>query len=136
MSAPQGAFRRWLKFNFVGAIGICVQLVTLTLLKSGLGLNYLLATGIAVEITIIHNFCWHERFTWAERTSNSRFTRFVAFNFSNGAISLLGNLAVMRLLTGVIGVNYFPASLAGIAACSLLNFAVSDHFVFANRSTR
>lgn len=50
MSAPQGAFQRWLKFNFVGAIGICVQLVTLTLLKSGLGLNYLLATGIAVEI--------------------------------------------------------------------------------------
>ena len=36
---------RWLKFNAVGAGGIVVQLLTLTLFKSGLRMDYLLAHG-------------------------------------------------------------------------------------------
>jgi putative flippase GtrA len=133
MSARRSRVVRWLKFNLVGAIGIVVQLAVLAFLKSVLGANYLLATALAVEVTIIHNFAWHERFTWAERATNSRFARFVSFNLSNGAISLFGNLAVMRLLTGLLGANYFVANMAGIAVCSFLNFAVSDQFVFAQR---
>lgn len=128
-------FLRWLKFNLVGAIGICVQLGTLALLKSALGLNYLLATALAVEVTVIHNFVWHERFTWAERATSSQPRRFVAFNLSNGAISLLGNLATMRLLVGVFEVDYFAANLASIALCSLVNFTVGDQFVFARERT-
>ena len=41
----RGTVVRWLKFNAVGGIGIGVQLVVLTTLKSGLHLDYLLATG-------------------------------------------------------------------------------------------
>jgi putative flippase GtrA len=47
---------RWIKFNAVGGIGILIQLATLTLLHSGLGVNYLAATAIAVEVTVLHNF--------------------------------------------------------------------------------
>jgi putative flippase GtrA len=47
---------RWVKFNAVGGIGILVQLGTLTLLRSGLGVNYLLATALAVEAAVLHNF--------------------------------------------------------------------------------
>ena len=36
---------RWLKFNFVGAVGIGVQLVVLSILTSGLGLDYMIATA-------------------------------------------------------------------------------------------
>ena len=57
-----GAWREvghhWLKFNTVGAIGIGVQLAALAALKSGLELNYLLATGLAVEAAVLHNFVW------------------------------------------------------------------------------
>jgi dolichol-phosphate mannosyltransferase len=123
---------RWLKFNAVGAIGICVQLAVLASLRSGLGWNYLLSTAFAVEVTIIHNFCWHERFTWSDRFTDSRLGRFAAFNLSNGAISLLGNIGTMKLLAGVFGMNYFLANVIAIAAYSLLNFAVGDRFVFTN----
>jgi len=58
--------------------------------------------------------------------------RFAAFNLSNGAISLLGNIGSMKLLAGVFGMNYFLANVIAIAACSLLNFAVGDRFVFTN----
>jgi putative flippase GtrA len=121
---------RWLKFNAVGAMGICVQLALLASLRSGLGWNYLISTALAVEVTIIHNFLWHERFTWSDRFTDSRPRRFTAFNLSNGAISLLGNLGIMKLLAGVFGLNYFVANIIAIAACSLLNFAVGDQFVF------
>lgn len=46
----------WLKFNAVGGMGIGVQLITLTGLKSGLHIDYLLATALAVEAAVVHNF--------------------------------------------------------------------------------
>jgi putative flippase GtrA len=132
VSGGQAAFIRWLKFNAVGAMGICLQLSVLALLRSGFGWNYLLSTAVAVEITVVHNFLWHERFTWADRITNTPLRRFAAFNFSNGAISLLGNIGLMKLLVGAFGSNYFVANVVSIAACSLLNFAVGDRFVFAS----
>lgn len=132
-SRATSGFIRWLKFNLVGTIGICVQLAILAVLRSGFGMNYLLATALAVEVTVIHNFCWHERFTWAERVTNWRLRRFVAFNLCNGAISLLGNLAMMKLLVGIFELNYFAANLAAIAVCSIVNFAVGDQFIFAQK---
>ena len=38
-------FRVWLKFNAVGLIGIGVQLVILSLLKTGLGWDYVVDAG-------------------------------------------------------------------------------------------
>src|SRR4051812_34158755 len=86
MTVWQPRLVHWLKFNAVGAIAICVQLSVLAMLRSGFGWNYLLSTAAAVEITVIHNFLWHERFTWAERLTVTPLRRFVAFNLSNGYI--------------------------------------------------
>jgi putative flippase GtrA len=58
---------RWLKFNFVGGIGIVVQFLALFVLKSVLHFDYLIATALAVEMAVVHNFVWHERFTWRDR---------------------------------------------------------------------
>jgi putative flippase GtrA len=130
MNAGPARFIRWLKFNAIGAIGILVQLVVLTILESGLGVNYLVATAAAVETAVLHNFLWHERFTWPNRKSRTRFEKLVKFNLSNGAISLIGNLAVMKILAGALGMNYLVANMISIAICSLANFLVSDVFVF------
>ena len=127
-------FWRFLKFNFVGGIGVVVQLTALTLFRSGLRLDYLPATALAVETAVIHNFLWHERFTWRDRPSAHRaksLTRFLKFNATNGAVSIVGNLLIMRALVGGAGMNYVAANLAAIAVCSLVNFLLSDRFVFA-----
>jgi putative flippase GtrA len=121
---------RWLKFNAVGAIGIGVQLAALFLLENALHVDYLLATALAVEAAILHNFLWHERFTWADRRSRNRIARLARFNLTTGMFSLLGNLAAMKLLVGALGLPYLPANAAAVAACSLLNFLVSDRVVF------
>ncbi len=121
---------RWLKFNAVGAGGIVVQLLALALLKSGLRLDYLLATALAVEAAVVHNYFWHERFTWADRTTGSSWVRFAKFNLTTGLLSILGNVLVMRVLVGGIHLNYFVANMLTIATCSIVNFLVSDRFVF------
>lgn len=121
---------RWLKFNVVGAGGIAIQLVALALLKSGLQVDYLLATALAVEAAVIHNYLWHERFTWADRTGGNSWTRFAKFNLTTGVLSIIGNLLVMSALVGGAHLNYFAANIITIATCSIVNFLVSDRFVF------
>jgi len=132
-SQKNRTLRRWLKFNAAGGIGIGVQLAALAVFRSLLHLDYLLATVLAVETAVLHNFLWHERFTWADRPAR-HFThslvRLVRFNASNGLISILGNLLLMRLLVGTLGMQYVVANLIAIAACSLVNFVLSDCFVF------
>ena len=126
-------FLRWIKFNAVGGVGIVVQLAALSVSRSWLKLDYLLATGLAVEIAVIHNFLWHERYTWADRPATrlmQSLVRLAKFNASNGAVSMVGNLGLMRLLVGEVKFNYVAANLVAIVLCSLVNFLLGDRFVF------
>ena len=124
---------RWLKFNAVGGVGIVVQLGALAVFRSWLKLDYLLAAGLAVEIAVVHNFLWHERYTWADRPATGAMqslVRLAKFNASNGAVSMVGNLGLMRLLVGEMLFHYVAANLIAVMVCSLVNFLLSDRFVF------
>ncbi|MGA7909619.1 MAG: GtrA family protein [Candidatus Sulfotelmatobacter sp.] len=126
-------FLRWWRFNLVGAIGIAVQLAALFLLKSVFHFNYLAATAVAVEAAVVHNFVWHEQFTWADRVQTAWRTslpRLARFNLTTGGVSLAGNLALMKVMVGLGHMNYFAANAIAIALCSVLNFLVSDEWVF------
>ena len=129
---------RWLKFNAVGALGIGVQLAILFALRGGFHLNYLLATTLAVEAAVVHNFLWHERYTWADRVQPSwrkSLPRLLRFNLSNGAVSIIGNLALMKLMVDVGRMNYIVADCVAIALCSLVNFLVSEQWVFEEEAS-
>jgi putative flippase GtrA len=122
-----------MKFSAVGLLGVGVQMGCFALFDSGLGLHYLAATVLAVEAAVLHNFVWHERYTWRDRPhtgARDLANRLARFHAGNGLVSILGNLALMRLLVGALGVNHYVASGASIAICSLLNFAISEWFVF------
>jgi putative flippase GtrA len=95
----------------------------------------MIATALAVETAVLHNFVWHERFTWKDRTREVSRPRDVAmrlvrFHAGNGAVSILGNVALMRVLVGVLHLNPYLGNGISIAICSLLNFAASEWFVF------
>jgi putative flippase GtrA len=134
--------RRWLKFNLVGGIGIGVQFASLFLLRGVLHFHYLAATAIAVEAAVVHNFVWHEQFTWPDRTRldgksdrllpswRRSLSRLLRFHLANGAVSILGNLALMKVMVGQGHMNYLLANVIAIVLCSLLNFLVSEEWVF------
>lgn len=150
LDAARSMLIRWCKFNFVGGMGIIVQFGALFSLKSRLHLEYLPATAIAVEIAVLHNFFWHERFTWADRIgadnlfgeADSRgrnnsdgwrgpLERLARFHAANGAVSIVGNLALMKVMVGEGRMNYLAANAIAIALCSLANFLLSEEWVFA-----
>ena len=124
---------RWCRFSFVGAFGVGVQLGTLALLVSGLGVHYLPATALAVETAVLHNFVWHERYTWRERGSRrarQALWRLLRFHLGNGAVSLAGSLLLMPVLVEGAHLPYLMANAATIAACGLFNFAIGEWLVF------
>jgi putative flippase GtrA len=135
MRAPR--LREWqhrmLKFSMVGAIGVAVQFAVLCgLVKAHV--NYLTATALAVESAIVHNFLWHQQFTWRDRVGKrwtEMFQRLFRFHLSNGAISLIGNVVLMRVLVGSLGVPIVIANGFAICVCFGANFMASDCWVFS-----
>jgi len=123
-------FRRFARFSLVGAGGVLVQTVTLAVLLRVAGMHYLLATALAVELSVLHNFIWHRRWTWADRPGASAALALLRFNGTNGATSLIGNLALMLVLVGLLKLNPLAANMITIGICSLINFALADRFVF------
>ncbi len=133
MNARSAVVRRWLRFNAVSALGVLVQLAALVLFTRLLGWNYLIATAAAVETAVVHNFVWHQRWTWAGRSSPGAAAigaRLARFHLANGALSCVGNLLLMRLFVGVCGMDLIAANLAAITVCSVTNFLAAEHVVF------
>lgn len=124
-------FQRWLKFNIVGGAGLVIQLTTMFLLTHLTGLNYLVATALSVEAAVLHNFIWHMRWTWSDRAERlTAGPTLLRFNLTNGAISIVGNVVMMRLLVGELGLNITIASVGSIVLCSALNFTASNLWAF------
>lgn len=83
-----------------------------------------------MEAAVVHNYLWHERFTWANRMSEAGIVRFIKFNLTTAAFSIVGKVLLRNLLVGVLVLHYRVASGITIAVRFIVNFAVSDRFVF------
>src|SRR5712671_6617820 len=122
------------RFNVVGILGFALQTGALFVLTHGPHpLGYLAATAAAVELAVLNNFVWHQRWTWRDRPSaNAKETlrRLAKFNITNGAVSMIGNLVLMSILVGRLGLPIAGANVASVAACSICNFFLADRIAF------
>jgi len=128
-----GLFQRWIRFNGVGALGTGLQLALVAWLVRILGVHYLWATALGVEAAVLHNFCWHERWTWRDRRAVSPaglLGRMARFHAANGLVSLAGSLVLTRVLSGSLGVDPIAANIASILSCAAVNFGASEWLVF------
>ena len=130
--SPVGTLRRWLMFNAVGGMGVGVQLLSLGVLADVLGLDYRLATALAVQAAVLHNFVWHEHWTWSDRCADrrGRWSRLGSFTLVNGTLSIAGNVLFTTLYVTTLDLHHVPANLLAIATCSIANFFASHHVVF------
>jgi putative flippase GtrA len=127
-------FIRWGKFNLVGAMGMVVQLGALALFNRLAPGHYLYASAAALELTLLHNFVWHLHYTWRDRRGQSTlFPQFIRFHLSNGLVSMVGNLALMRLLVHEARVPVLAANCIAILFCSIVNFCLGNNWAFAVR---
>ena len=127
---------RWLKFNLVGAMGMVLQLAILALLNHLAPGHYLIASAAAVELAVLHNFVWHIHYTWSDRRHRSTLlSQLLRFHLSNGLVSLVGNLALMRLLGHTVHLPVLTANIIAILCCSIANFALSHTWAFATNAS-
>src|SRR5690349_24428823 len=99
-----------------------------------LHLGKLWATGLAVETAVLHNFLWHEHFTWAHIGKGfGRGGRLLRFHAGNGLVSIVGNVLLVKLFTDLLRVNPYLANVFAVAICAVANFVVSERFVFRPR---
>jgi putative flippase GtrA len=127
-------FIRWLKFNLVGAIGMAVQLASLALFNRCWAGHYLYASAAAVELTLLHNFVWHLHYTWRDRRDRSAiFGQLFRFHLSNGLVSMLGNLTLMRVLMHEAHMPLLVSNCIAILCCSIVNFCLGNNWAFAAR---
>jgi dolichol-phosphate mannosyltransferase len=124
----------WLKFNIVGLLGFGLQSGALFALTHGsYPINYLAATAIAVELAVLNNFIWHQRWTWNDRPSATKketLRRLAKFNITTGLVSITGNLLLMSILVGRMRLPVIGANLITVVACSLLSFVLADRIAF------
>jgi len=124
----------WIKFNVVGVLGFVLQSSALFVFTHAIpGISYLVATAVAVELAVLNNFIWHQRWTWNDRpagTKKETLRRLAKFNVTTGLVSLTGNLALMSFLVGRLGLHIIGANLASVGACALVNFVLADRIAF------
>ena len=124
----------WIKFNVVGVVGFALQSAVLFVIThSTYQVGYLAATAIAVELAVLNNFFWHQRWTWKDRPSTTRgdtLRRLAKFNITNGLFSIAGNMILMTLLVGHLGLPITGANLISVATCSIFGFILADRIAF------
>ena len=125
-------FIRWLKFNLVGAIGMVVQLGALAIIDRIAPGHYMYASAAAIELTLLHNFVWHIHYTWSDRRDQSAILgQLVRFHLSNGLVSMVGNLALMRILVQQAHLPLLVSNCIASLCCSVVNFCLGDRWSFA-----
>lgn len=120
------------RFLTGGLAGFVLQIAVLAVLIA-LNVQYLVATALAVELAIVINFLWHERWTWQDRPARNdreRWLRLVRYNLMTGITSIVGSLVVTALLVESLSMSPVVANIISVVALGALNFAGAETLVF------
>lgn len=129
----KGPSHRFVKFCLVGASGVVVNAGLLRLLVRYAGVDYRLASLIAIAFAITNNFAWNAAWTFRDRSRVPRADlarMFLKFNLTSGLTALVVNWGLLVLLTEVAGLNLEAANLVGIAAGTTTNLLLSRGWTF------
>ena len=137
MTGRQFLTGRLVRFSVAGSIGFVIQVATLWLLVSLTGLHYVLATAVAVELAILANFVWHERWTFQDRVGAYRacgaygaIGRLLKYNGLTAITSIFGSVLVTGLLVETFTIPVLFANMISVVVLGGLNFIGADKLVF------
>lgn len=111
-------------------MGAGVQLAVLHLCTRGLGIHYVSATVMAVEMALLHNLAWHEMWTWKGLPGREWPVRLVRFHLANGVVSMASNAALTFAFHEFVGLPVVAANVAAMGITGLLNFGLARLWVF------
>lgn len=125
---------RFGRFALVGLGGLVVQVLVLEALTRLTVLDYRAAAVMAVEAAVLHNFVWHERWTWkVAKGVGSCLRRAARFHSTTALLSIPGNVLLMTLFVEALGWPVLLANLAAVAILGIANFHAANSWVFRER---
>jgi putative flippase GtrA len=147
-----GGYTTLLKFLVVGAIGFFVNQFFLFLLYDTPVLWFLpkaetqadvlfvtvgdvrllIASIVAVEISIVSNFFFHDRWTFRDRQKKPLPIRFAQFNLTSFGSPVI-SVATINVLTPNFGIHYFISNSIGIALGMSWNWLWNTRLVWRSR---
>lgn len=122
----------FIKFALVGLSGVLVNLLSFSLLMN-LGVNKYIASPVAIELSIISNFVFHNFWTFKWR-QNGHSLKLKGFKFKLASLLSLGvSFFAFAVLTSLFpNTNPIFFQLLAILPASGLNYFMSSFWVFKN----
>ncbi len=132
---------RFVRFALVGASGVAVNLGALWCLAGVLGVRDVLASAMAVEVSIVWNFALNDTFTFRDRNAAAQVGaahRLLRYNLVSlvGLAIQLGTFVLVRVavLHGLhreaLGALRYPVQCVGIVLATAWSFAGNLHFTW------
>ena len=113
---------KFIKFLLVGGLGVGVNSLALFVLHQLMRFPLVAASLVAVELAIVNNFLWNDRWTFERKKLSLR--RFFQFNLVScgGLVITTGTLWV---LVTHLAAPYLLANLVGIGLATCWNFGIN-----------
>jgi len=122
---------RLVRFSVAGLIGFVVQIAALWLLVTLTPVHYVVATAVAVELAILVNFLWHERWTFRDRlAAHGAVGRLLKYNGLTAITSILGSMLVTGFLVETVAIQVVIANIISVVVLGTVNFVGADKLVF------
>jgi dolichol-phosphate mannosyltransferase len=119
------------RFLAVGGLGTLVNTGALVILYHHLHLALVVASAMATELAIGHNFLWNNYWTFGRSgLSLHRFAKFNVASLGGQCIAIVSLWTLVRF----VGVHYIVANMVGIGLALVWNFTISVRWTWAPES--
>ncbi len=92
----------------------------------------LVASIIAVEVSIFSNFYWHDRWTFRDRVKKPLLQRYLQFNATSFGSPLI-SVVVLNILTPYVGIHHLIANTIGIILGTSWNWFCNTRLIWRTR---
>ena len=126
MLSLSSEWKRVLRFTIVGCSGVAVNMVILTTLIFA-GIPDLASLAIAIELSILNNFVWNDRWTFGEEFHSRKFLNrlglFQLVSIGGGIINWL----LYLFFTRIWGIEFILANLVSIFIVFVWNYLTNKN---------
>jgi putative flippase GtrA len=130
LSVPTAPAGRPLRYLAVATLGAAVQ-AAVVIAATVFGCSPVAATVVGIEAAILHNFAWHDRWTWGDRKRREpRLLRLVRYNAAMAGTSLVLGAGITWMVVEGFGLGVLPANAVAVGVVALANYMMSDRVLF------
>ncbi|MCL6454068.1 MAG: glycosyltransferase family 2 protein [Alicyclobacillus sp.] len=125
--------RRFYVFCMVGALGVVVNLVVMSILLYGLHVRpATLASVIASVVAMCHNFLWNDKVTWKEHAHPVRWRRMLQMPIFMAVSAVgIGITALFVRLFVLLGWEELLGQCLGIVVATVWSFTANSRFTWS-----